>query len=366
MQGAPARVAARPKFDERRLERAFRIHASHVTDGPLPAAVLAVAGPDGVLRTSAVGVGADGEPITAEHRFCVASVTKPIVATTVMQLVEEGRLSLTDRVAHLVPWFSPAPSARGGDPGAITIWHLLTHTSGMTDVPWAPDPTLTRDAIMARLASQPLVAPPGAAYRYASDTFFLLAEIVRLADGTSSFAESLRARILQSLGMSATSFADVLPGMPSAGVSLYGEPQGVVLAWRRWFTALEHPGGGLWSTAADLVAFARAMLRAGSGDGPRVLGSRFVRMMSREQTVGVMEAGDSPRRPAYGLGWGTGSLTGRLPGSPSVFEHTGATGSRLWVDPEEGLVIALLAGVWGVPGELGDAVVGAVYGALED
>lgn len=369
MQRSQLGRAPTPRFHERRLERAFAVHARHVTDGPLPAAVLAVAGPDGEVRTSAVGRGARGEPMTPEHRFCVASVTKPIVATTVMQLVEEGALALTDRVARLIPGFAPAPSPRGGDPEAITVWHLLTHTSGMTDVPWTPDPALTSEAMLQKVSSQPLVVPPGAAYRYASDPFFVLAELVRRADGATTFSESLRARVLEPLKMRGTSFADAMPGTEGAGVSLYGESEDVTAPWRRWFTALHHPGGGLWSTAADLVAFGRAMLhgaRGDAGDDRRVLGTPSIRLMTREQTASAVDETDPTRRPVYGLGWGKGALTGRLPGSPSQFDHAGATGSRLWVDPDEGLVIALLAGVWGVPGELSDAVVGAVYGALED
>jgi CubicO group peptidase (beta-lactamase class C family) len=90
-----------------------------------------------------------------------------------------------------------------------------------------------------------------------------------------------------------------------------------------------------------------------------------VELMSREQTAGIFEAGDPPRRPTYGLGWAIGWADGRMPASPGQIGHLGATGSRLWIDPNEGFVVALLANLWEADGRLSEAVVSAVYGALE-
>jgi len=348
------------------LERAFAVVERHVREGHLPAAVLAVAGPDGPAQIVACGANATGERVTAEHRFCVASVTKPIVATAVMQFVEEGRIALTEPIARRLPAFAPAPSPQGGRGEDIRLWHLLSHTSGVVDVARTPDTIPTREDIIQHLCRQALEFPPGAAYRYASDTFFLLADMVASSDGGATFADSLRERLLAPLGMTATSFRPEEPGFPSADLTMIGVAPEIVAAWRTWFAGMEHPGGGLWSSAADLMAFGRAMLHGGRLGGRRILGARSVALMTREQTAGLFEPGDPPRRPAYGFGWSRPGLTGQLPVSPGAFQHTGASGSRLLIDPQEGLVIALLAGVWGSPGERSDEVIAAVYAALED
>jgi CubicO group peptidase (beta-lactamase class C family) len=129
--------------------------------------------------------------------------------------------------------------------------------------------------------------------------------------------------------------------------------------------AVEHPGGGLWSTVGDLARFGRAMLLGGTLDGVRVLGRPWLEAMTREQTLDVLEPGTPPRRPGYGLGWAVAARTPWLAGSPRRFGHRGASGSYLLVDPAAGLVVVLLGDLWGAPERLQDAVLGATYGALE-
>jgi CubicO group peptidase (beta-lactamase class C family) len=132
-----------------------------------------------------------------------------------------------------------------------------------------------------------------------------------------------------------------------------------------FYDAMEAPGGGLWGPAADVVAFGRAMLRGGELDGRRVLGQPFVELMTSDQTEGVFEAGTPPRAPHYGLGWGLPTRASGMPGSPRTFGHGGATGTRLWVDPDAGLVIVYLTNSWTVGESASLAAIAAVYGALD-
>jgi CubicO group peptidase (beta-lactamase class C family) len=356
-----------PRLDAARLERAFAAVDRAVTAGEPPAAVLAVAGPDGPVRVRAFGCDDDGGRIGVGHRFRVASITKPIVATAVMQLVEEGRLTLSDPIPRHVPEFDP-PAPAAGRPGAeaVTVWHLLTHTSGAIDLDWLSRGMAPPSAaeIIASVCSRPLAFPPGSAYTYASDTFYLLGLILQRLGGHPSIGAALRAQVLEPLGMTATGFEMRIEGHVDAPVSIVGGDGLDAERFSEWISAVEHPGGGLWSTAHDLVAFGRASMAAPAV--PRLLGRPFLELMGREQTAGVFEPGDPPRRPTYGLGWAKPTLDGRLPGPPSVVEHAGATGSRLWVDPKHGLVIALLVGRWGADRTLADAAIAAVYGALED
>jgi CubicO group peptidase (beta-lactamase class C family) len=367
----------RPRFDSGRLERVFgRIEAA-VDRDEVPMAILALAGSDGPIDIRAFG--SDGGRRTgARDRVLVASITKPIVATTVMQLVEEGRIALREPLVRHLPELT-APAASADRPGGeeITAWHLLTHTSGMLEPDLDPltidvasgaaeSPPTAGDMLDAA-CRRPLIASPGSEFHYASDTFFLLAELVRRFDGTATYEDSLRARLLEPLGMTATSFAMHLDGWHSPRTHLVGSPDDVTTdRLAAWFATLAHPGGGLWSTAEDLVAFGRMMMHGGSYRGARIIGRPFVELMTREQTAGIVEPLDPPRRPVQGLGWRKTALGGTVPGSERQFDHPGATGSRLWVDPVHGLVVALLANRWGTESIWSDAVVSAVYGALED
>jgi CubicO group peptidase (beta-lactamase class C family) len=352
-------------FDATRLERPFAVLAGQVARGELPSAVLAVAGPGGLVRAEAYGP-EPGGPATTAHRYRIASVTKPILATALLQLVEEGRLSLDEPVRTRIPEFSP-PGPLAGGPGGeiITAWHLLTHTAGLVDLDWVASGLPSAAAILATQCSTPLAFVPGTAYQYASDSFFVLGELLVRAGGHASVRAALAERIFGPLGMTATGFDPVLPGHPSAVSHVVGRSDAEAAIFDAWMSTLDQPGGGLSSSAADLVAFGRAMLLGGRLDGVRILGHPFVELMTREQTGRVLEAGDPPRPPTYGLGWAKSTLDGSMPGSPGQFDHMGASGSRLWVDPGFGLVIVLLADRWGVDKRLSNEVISAVYGALD-
>jgi CubicO group peptidase (beta-lactamase class C family) len=365
-----------PVFDPSRLDTAFRLLAGQVEGGEMPAAAVAVAGPRGIIRSEAFGRDGDRR-VGVKDRFTIASITKPITAIAVGQLLEEGLLTLGDPVRRIVPEYDPPPAPEGGPGGeAVTVWHLLTHTSGSVDVPGGLgghiDPSLleavgprpTADGIVRLLGRTPLASPPGTAYRYASDTFLVLGEVVRRLRGAASFAEALRTTVLAPLEMDATGFGPVVEGRVSVTMHATGLPDTAAAALAVAFASVEHPGGGLWSTVGDIARFGRAMLLGGTLDGARVIGRSWLELTTREHTFGIVEPGTPPRRPGHGLGWAVATPDGRLPGSLRRFGHRGASGSYLSIDPAVGLVIVLLGDQWGAPERLQDAVLGAVYGAL--
>lgn len=358
---------ARPRLDRERLERAFAVLAAQVGSGDLPAAVLAVAGADGPTQVRAFGEEPGGR-VGVHDRFLVASVTKPIVAVAALQQVDAGRLTLAEPIRRLLPEFAPAPPEPGRPDGSrVSLWHLLTHTAGLEDLEWVGlglEPP-TADDLLASICERPLWAVPGTSYRYCSDAFYLIGELVRRVAGAPTFAAALRAGVLEPLGMSATGFDRDRDGHRSVGAHVAGFDDVTADRFADWISSVEHPGGGLWTTAADLVAFGRMVLERGTARGVRILSPAMVELMGREHTAGIHEPGDPPRRPTYGLGWGKPGLDGRMPGSPATVDHRGSSGSRLWIDPDAGLVIALLANRWGSEDRLSDAVVSAVYGALE-
>jgi CubicO group peptidase (beta-lactamase class C family) len=131
------------------------------------------------------------------------------------------------------------------------------------------------------------------------------------------------------------------------------------------FISLQMPGGGLWSTAEDVVRFGWAMLLSGTLHGRRVLGRPFVELMTREHTAEVREHGTG-RNPTYGLGWSLPGIGRGSPASRSAFGHSGASGSELVVDPDRDLVVVYLRNRWGTPITATEEAIQAVYAALED
>jgi CubicO group peptidase (beta-lactamase class C family) len=353
-----------PRLDPTRLERAFDHVARQVSGGRATYAALTVARGDGVVRSTAYH---RDQALAEPRRTAIASITKPITATAVLQLVEAGALVLTEPLTTYLPEFRPEPPAGSTvQPEPITTWHVLTHTAGLTD---APDDFLlssppTKAALLERLYREELRFLPGTAYAYTSDSFYLLAELIERLSA-SSYEDFLRERIFEPLGMAATTFNPYAPG-PSA-LPLQGTlgPPGVPLDQVvPIFIHLAMPGGGLWSTPEDVARFGRAMLAGGTLEGTRILGRPFLELMTRHHTQGLTELGTG-RPPTYGIGWGLPGLGRGSPASPSAFGHGGATGSVMIVDPANDLVVVYLRNEWGVPSTAHDEAVQVVYAALD-
>jgi CubicO group peptidase (beta-lactamase class C family) len=350
----------------RRLDPAYAVAAAQVARGDVPFVVLAVAGADGLERLDAMAP-PDSPRIGTGAVCLLASITKPIVATAVMRLAETGRFPIT---APLSRWL-PELDAAGLQP--FTAWHVLTHTTGITDVR-LPDLLLAgggRPELLRQTIASGQRWAPGSRFEYSSFTFDLLAEAVARALG-QGFEDVLQAEVLDPLGMTDTTFHHERAGDRRAPVSL-GDWDGTVLAIPdgisaedvvNAFSSLHLAGGGLWSTARDLVRFGRAMLRGGELDGVRVVGRPILERMTREVTVnGLGTVGDPLVDEHYAVGWGKPGPAS--PASAAAFMHGGVSGTRLVVDPDHDLVLVYLTGQWGGAVEAIDQVVMAAYGALE-
>ena len=341
------------------LSAAWECAAAAVRDGAVPSAVMGVADASGTLEVRAFP--GPAEPaLTTDSLFFLASVTKPIVATAVMQLVDEGRLDLHAPILRVVPEF------QGPGKEAVTAWHVLTHTSGVPDVDQA---VLRRSRpsaaqMLQRVCREPLSFEPGSRYSYASDSFYLLAAAITRLTGMP-FPEALRRRVLAPVGAFDVSFDP--RAKRSQMVLVHGIPLGNRLVRElilRFLARATLPGGGLWGNAEDLLRFGRAMLPLESGAGPRLLSQAGIGEMTREQTSGIVEisADGTERVPHYALGWGKPNPNGtapsvlgtppdtavRVPASVSSFTHGGAAGTRLWIDPDRELVFVFLTNQWGV------------------
>ncbi len=353
------------RLQRRALDRAFAVATGQVADGRVPFVVLGVADSVGTIRLEASAPDLAANPGTGA--ICaIASITKPIVATTVMQLVEAGRFQLDE---PLRTWL-PELDATGRRP--FTAWHVLSHTSGLEDVDVAELLTAGagRDALLRAAVAAEQPAAPGTRHRYVSTTFDLLAEAVARAVGTP-FETLVRDGVTGPLGMPDTTFdprpdpegrvAPIALGPAGLAAATHGTVDPGLLAHR--FMDLRLAGGGLWSTASDLLRFGRAILRGGELDGARVLSPAFVELMTREATNGGL--GMAPDRlddEHYALGWVRRSPAGI--GSADAFGHGGVTGTRLWIDPAWDLVFVYLTGAWGMSPQPSRAALHAVYGAL--
>jgi serine-type D-Ala-D-Ala carboxypeptidase len=354
-----------PRFEPGGLDAAFGIARRQVAAGEVPFVILAVAGADGLVRLEALSPA--GAARTGSDAVCLlASVTKPITASLVMRLVQSGRFPLTVPLARWLPELDAAGLA------PFTAWHVLSHTTGIADIP-VEEILLRgggRDGVIRRTLGQGQGWAPGSRFLYTTFTFDLLALAIERALG-QPFDELLRDEVLDPLGMTDTTFELGTAGgrrAPLVFASADGAgrplPPGVTTDQAlAGYASLRLAGGGLFSTATDLVRFGRAMLRGGELDGVRVLGPRMVDLMTREVTddgLGRME--DRLADEHYALGWGKRGMAS--PGSASAFGHGGISGTRLWIDPAHDLVFVYLTGKWGGAKESIDAVQLAVYAAL--
>ena len=345
VQAAPASA----EIDLGRLGRIETLIENAIRDGRLPGAVVVVGHAGKIVYDAAFGARVlDGptEAMTSDTVFDLASLTKVVATTTsVMILVEEGRLRLRDPVVTYLPEFT----SHGKD--RITVEHLLTHVSGLRpDLPLEEVFEGAATAI-ARAADEIPEAAPGARFVYSDINFFLLGEIVRRVTG-QPLDRFARDRIFLPLGMRDTGFnpsASLIPRIaPTEACAPLAWPCGgdgaVMLRGRVHDPTARRMGGvaghaGLFATAHDLARFCRMLLGAGRLGDVRVLAPLTVARMTRVST---------PRHlvDRRGLGWDLDSRfssnRGDLFGSGS-YGHTGFTGTSLWLDPASDTFVIFLS-----------------------
>jgi CubicO group peptidase (beta-lactamase class C family) len=331
------------RLDAARLDPVFATLAQRVIDGHVAAAAMAVGDAGGPVRKAAFA--APGRPaVDAESTFFLASVTKPIFATALMQLVDEGLLGLHDPAVRYLPEFTDGGKER------VTIWHLLTHTSGVPDV--SPELIRRTRPSAARLTRLTIEAPlhfePGTRWEYCSTSYYLLAEICRRLTGRS-VARLLRERLFEPLGMSHTTFDPrraSRPIVPVQGVGADNRLKRFLLL--RYVVSISHPGGGLFGTLDDLLRFGAALLRPRREDGRWLpIAPETFALMAQDHVRGLPGATEDGDRPMHqGLAWAKPTMTKAVPGSPDVVDHGGATGTRLWIDPDAELVFVYFTSRW--------------------
>jgi CubicO group peptidase (beta-lactamase class C family) len=346
------------QIDAGRLQRAAAVAEECVRQGGYPSAVLAVANADHILLRQVVSR-AGKAPAREDSVFLLASITKPIVATAIMRLVEEGRLLLSDPVAKYIPEFA----ANGKQ--HLTAYHILTHSSGLDEADWEREATVGQHAAVEELIQLACRAglrfSPGERCEYNSFAFYILAELINRLGGMP-YPEYLRRNIFRPLGMRDTAFAPEGDGRPRA-MPVYAGGEADAERRLAYYMSVAFPGGGLWSTAADLVAFGQAFLRGGRLGNYHLLSPAAIATMTRLHTAGLTEVVDGRTEPAgYGLGWGKPGADTLA--SPRAYKHGGITGTLLHIDPEWQIVFVFLTNQWGIQGRAPYQALNAFYSAL--
>jgi CubicO group peptidase (beta-lactamase class C family) len=251
-----------------------------------------------------------------------------------MILVDEGKLDITKPVSAFLPEF------RGGAKDKVTVWHLLTHSSGVDW--WAPlfKEIKGKDAYVRRIVEMPLAYEPGTKSVYSDLGVILLGEILERVAG-QDLATFARTRILGPLGMKDTTYKpgpELLPRIaptendPWRGHVLRGEVHDENAAALGGIA----PHAGLFGTAPALARFAQMLLDGGVLEHHRIV--------SRETVEKFTQVAGGVPGSSRALGWDTpseNSSAGSLFG-PRSFGHTGFTGTSMWMDPDRRLFVVLL------------------------
>lgn len=339
-----------------------------VAAAEVPGVVALVAHADQVHVATHGVLSHGGAPVQRDSQFRIASLTKPIVAAAVGTLLADGRLTLDEPVDRLLPELADRRVLRTPDAALddtvpavrpILVRDLLTYTSGYgqtmelftADPPWpissamasarlntmgAPEPDVPPgpDAWVAELATLPLLAQPGQRWLYHASGQVLGVLAARAAG--EPLPDLLRARILDPLGMTGTSFT----GDPARLATAYERDAVWDAPDGRWSAPPRFPdaAAGLVSTVDDLLAFAR-MLLSGGGE---VLGRDFVAAMTSDQLTAEQRAQRGAGFLDDDLSWGYGvSVTTRGPRAGSI-GWAGGLGTSWHVDLPRDLVVVTL------------------------
>ena len=328
-----------------------------VDNHTLPGAVMLVATADRVLSLESVGYSdhATHQPMRADTLFWIASQSKPMTATALMMLVDEGKVSVDDPVEKYLPEFRNEWVKVEQDQEQmllkrpvhpITIRNLLTHTSGLPFSSPLEVPTLDVLPLAVRVQSyamMPLEFQPDSKYAYSNAGLNTVGRIIEVVSGIP-YSEFMQQRLFQPLGMKDTTFWPT-PQQVRRLAKSYQENADRTGLEETTITQLRYPlsdptrqavpAGGLFSTASDVARFCQMILNGGVLDGKRFLSQAAVKQMTSRQTPPALAT-------SYGFGWTT---------DDGEFGHRGAYKTEMTIDRRHGLIFVWMVQQDGLPGD---------------
>ncbi|TNC19949.1 serine hydrolase domain-containing protein [Amycolatopsis alkalitolerans] len=365
-------------FDANRLARIDRHFARYVDDGRLPGWQIVVTRHGKLVHVSEYGQRdiEAAKPVEPGTLWRIFSMSKPVTSVAAMMLFEEGAFDLPDPISRWLPEFAqPRVYVKGSalnpltEPatGPIRVWHLLSHTAGLTygfhhahpvdamyrqaGFEWGAPQGLDLAACVEKWAELPLVFQPGAEWNYSVSTD-VLGRLVEVVSG-QPLDEFFAQRIFTPLGMTDTSFgtddlerlAAMYVPQPGTRRAVRNEAFAKVGIGRPDFFS---GGGGLVSSAADYHRFTQFLVRGGELDGVRLLGPRTVALMTSNHLPGDADLEEYGRplfaeMPFNGFGFGLGFSVLKDPvkaktlSSRGEYAWGGAASTAFWVDPAAGV-----------------------------
>lgn len=306
-------------------------------------------------------------PMRKNSIFWAASISKPFAAVSIMMLVEEGKLKISDPVEMHIPAFKgmlktvpdydiEAREIKLVEPTRpVTIQDILNHTHGIPLSSSAYAAESLKEHVFAS-ARTTLDWDPGSKWRYGSEGIHTAAYLVEMYSGMS-YPDFLQKRIFDPLGMKDTYF--MRKDVPEDRlVGIYNKDK----ATQEWNTANDRmvtpkyfrPSGGLYSTAKDMFIWHQAMLNGGQYNGIRLITDESLNQL-KTITCGHLAKGGHMDGCYYGLGFQivrdpTNSKTKML--SPGTYGHGGSGGSTIWIDPTTSVIYILMRNNYGTSNNL--------------
>ncbi len=346
------------------LKRIEQATAKNIDEGIIPGAVMLVARHGKVAWVSVQGKREPGgDAMKFDSIFRIYSMTKPMVTTALMQMVEEGRLQVTDPVSKFLPTIGQMKvgteqtgldgktTLRLSDPTRpMTVQDLMRHTSGLVygsrgtglvyqayQAAKIGDRTASNEEFVARLSKLPLHFNPGDRWEY-SVAVDVQGRLLEVLNGGKPLHEVLGERIFKPLGMTDTAFlvsADKLARVTQPAPGTSGKATTVRFKVDDG-AKYESGGGGLTSTMEDYLRFTSALANGGALNGKRIIGRKTLEFMTADHT------GSRPGRPpgfGFGLGFEVRTALGdsAQPGSIGEYGWSGAAGTTFWIDSKEQL-----------------------------
>ena len=308
-------------------------------------------------------------PMTTDTIFRIYSMTKPVVSSAIMQLVEQGKIELDTPITDFIPEFKQLKVYADGNYESprkpITLKHLLTHTAGFS-YGWTEHPVdlaykkinllrnniKSSDDFIKKVSKAPLINHPGEKWHYSIATDLVGILIERISG--QSLEAYLKKNLFNPLGMKDTGFS-LSRSKKNRFCTNYRNVEGKLKVEdsfknSHYYKAKPYHsgGGGLLSTAEDYLKFAQMLLNGGTYNGTRFLKKETIALMTRNHLLDIL---DDPSDPwsehsfelddtNFGLGFKLTIISDSKYGTPLTKQYSwnGAAGTEFWIDPVESLI----------------------------
>jgi CubicO group peptidase (beta-lactamase class C family) len=381
-------------FSPSRMARIAPAVIEQVKAGAIPGAVTLIARNGRIVHFEAHGFLDNGKtkPMQKDSLFRLASMTKPIVVTAAMMLVEQGKLKLNDPISLWLPELKDlkVETAAGDVPLTRPVWvqDIMRHTGGFVYGNAARSPRIkklyedlniesrevdiTAEAMLKNLGQIPLSQQPGTMWEYSIATDLVGLVIERVTQ--KPLDAVLKELLFDPMGMKDTTWWVDAANTPRMAEAFDSDAQkaGMLRSYRQHYNPLGKSyfkgGAGLVSTAADYLRYSQMMVNGGELDGRRYLSRKTVELMLSNHIVGMAGSTIATTGPGYGFGLGYGVRLdegmGWTPGSKGDAMWAGAWGTSFWIDPKEKLVGIFMAQGPSTRVQTRMLYKGLVYGAL--